>query len=179
MVLLFFSCMQLILIFQINKASTQPPPTPASQDDVLTHLPACLPEQKMHISDLWFALGDNSAADFVMAVQFLPMVKMYLQLCPDGAEGTTYAMLTTYGPCLTPPLTYLPLHRVWSSGRWLNRALLSLDDGRGSERGGLGVVQHRHAAGLRVGRVERGAERGRLDRHVEAHAAHLLPQPHR
>jgi hypothetical protein len=32
-----------------------------------------------------------------MAVLFLPMVKMYLQLCPSGAEGATYAMLTTYG----------------------------------------------------------------------------------
>ena len=51
----------------------------------------------MGISDLWFSMGDTSAQDFAMAVQFLPMVKMYLQLCPDGAEGTTYAMLTSYG----------------------------------------------------------------------------------
>jgi hypothetical protein len=53
--------------------------------------------QRINMSDLVFAMGDNAASDFVMAVQFLPMVKMYLQLCPDGAEGTTYAMLTTYG----------------------------------------------------------------------------------
>jgi hypothetical protein len=31
-----------------------------------------------------------------MAVQFLPMCIMYLGLCPQGSEGTTYALLTTW-----------------------------------------------------------------------------------
>jgi hypothetical protein len=48
------------------------------------------------VSDLLFSLGDNALASFVVSVQFLPTVKMYIQLCPEGAEGTAYAMLTTF-----------------------------------------------------------------------------------
>ncbi|CAM9291177.1 unnamed protein product, partial [Hapterophycus canaliculatus] len=47
------------------------------------------------ISDLAFSIGDDSIADFVSSIQFLPVVQMYISMCPDGAEGTTYAILTT------------------------------------------------------------------------------------
>mmetsp|Transcript_11523 Transcript_11523/g.14959 ORF Transcript_11523/g.14959 Transcript_11523/m.14959 type:complete len:517 (-) Transcript_11523:204-1754(-) len=52
--------------------------------------------QRWGLSDLMFALGDDAAAEFILAIQFLPMCIMYLGLCPDGVEGTTYAMLTTF-----------------------------------------------------------------------------------
>eukprot|EP00612_Vaucheria_litorea_P000404 CAMPEP_0171455000 /NCGR_PEP_ID=MMETSP0945-20130129/2069_1 /TAXON_ID=109269 /ORGANISM="Vaucheria litorea, Strain CCMP2940" /LENGTH=592 /DNA_ID=CAMNT_0011980151 /DNA_START=81 /DNA_END=1859 /DNA_ORIENTATION=+ len=67
----FFSLFQLMLIFRVNK--------------------------KIGVSDLVFAMGDDSLADFVLAIQFLPIVQMYLVMCPDGTEGTTYAILTTLG----------------------------------------------------------------------------------
>ncbi|CAM9881879.1 unnamed protein product [Discosporangium mesarthrocarpum] len=50
---------------------------------------------KWGISDLAFSLGDDAIADFVQSIQFLPLVQMYISMCPDGAEGTTYAILTT------------------------------------------------------------------------------------
>jgi len=48
------------------------------------------------IPDLVFALGDDGVQEFLIGIQFLPMCIMYLGLCPVGAEGTTYAMLTTF-----------------------------------------------------------------------------------
>ena len=42
------------------------------------------------------ALGDDGVQEFLIGIQFLPMCIMYLGLCPAGAEGTTYAMLTTF-----------------------------------------------------------------------------------
>mmetsp|Transcript_17770 Transcript_17770/g.25927 ORF Transcript_17770/g.25927 Transcript_17770/m.25927 type:complete len:527 (-) Transcript_17770:480-2060(-) len=66
---MFFSILQLLLIFRINR--------------------------KFGLGDLAFALGDDAAAEFIGAIQFLPMVIMYIGLCPEGVEGTTYAMLTT------------------------------------------------------------------------------------
>ena len=68
-----FSCLQLILVFQIN--------------------------EKIGLGglagSLFFALGAYGVIQFVAAIQFLPSVKMFLGLCPDGAEGASYAMLTT------------------------------------------------------------------------------------
>lgn len=65
----FFSVLQLSLIFRLNA--------------------------RWGIPDLIFALGDDAAANFITALQFLPAVTMYIGLCPAGAEGTSYAMLTT------------------------------------------------------------------------------------
>jgi len=48
-----FSVLQILLIFQVN--------------------------EKIGISDLAFALGDDVIYQFVMALQFLPSVKMYLR----------------------------------------------------------------------------------------------------
>ncbi|CAM9303937.1 unnamed protein product [Phaeothamnion confervicola] len=64
-----FSAMQLGLILRLNVA--------------------------LGIGDLAFALGDDALAEFVNAIQFLPVCQMYIAFCPDGAEGTTYAILTT------------------------------------------------------------------------------------
>lgn len=52
--------------------------------------------RKFEISDIFFSAGDDILVEFVIAVQFLPMCIMYLGLCPEGSEGTTYAMLTTW-----------------------------------------------------------------------------------
>mmetsp|Transcript_19579 Transcript_19579/g.23989 ORF Transcript_19579/g.23989 Transcript_19579/m.23989 type:complete len:714 (-) Transcript_19579:150-2291(-) len=49
-----------------------------------------------HVSDIVFSVGDDVLLEFVIAMQFLPMCIMYLGLCPEGSEGTTYAMLTTW-----------------------------------------------------------------------------------
>jgi len=51
--------------------------------------------QKMGIPDVVFALGDNTFASFVMALQYMPTCIMFVVLCPEGSEGTTYALLTT------------------------------------------------------------------------------------
>jgi hypothetical protein len=32
---------------------------------------------------------------FMGAIQFLPACRMFLAMCPEGAEGASYAMLTT------------------------------------------------------------------------------------
>lgn len=47
------------------------------------------------VGDLAFALGDDALGEFVMAIQFLPVCQMYITMCPEGTEGTTYAILTT------------------------------------------------------------------------------------
>mmetsp|Transcript_53738 Transcript_53738/g.64823 ORF Transcript_53738/g.64823 Transcript_53738/m.64823 type:complete len:726 (-) Transcript_53738:318-2495(-) len=52
--------------------------------------------KRIGISDIFFSMGDDVLVEFVIAVQFLPMCIMYLGLCPEGSEGTTYAMLTTW-----------------------------------------------------------------------------------
>ena len=70
LIVMFFTIFQILLIFRVNV--------------------------KWGINDLAFSLGDDAIASFVASVQFLPIVKMYLGLCPEGAEGTTYAMLTTF-----------------------------------------------------------------------------------
>ncbi|KAG5189126.1 Biopterin transport-related protein BT1 [Tribonema minus] len=65
----FFSVVQLLLIFRVN--------------------------QRFGVGDLAFALGDDALAEFVSAIQFLPVCQMYISMCPEGTEGTTYAILTT------------------------------------------------------------------------------------
>mmetsp|Transcript_13840 Transcript_13840/g.27597 ORF Transcript_13840/g.27597 Transcript_13840/m.27597 type:complete len:760 (+) Transcript_13840:90-2369(+) len=52
--------------------------------------------RRFGLSDIAFSMGDDVLIEFVIAVQFLPMCIMYLGLCPEGSEGTTYAMLTTW-----------------------------------------------------------------------------------
>lgn len=45
------------------------------------------------IGDLWFAMGDEVIGDFIMAIHILPLINMLLMLCPEGAEGTSFAMV--------------------------------------------------------------------------------------
>eukprot|EP01038_Epipyxis_sp_PR26KG_P012294 gene12294-16485_t len=68
----FFALLQLMLIFQINK-------------------------KYLHLSNYLFSLGDDVITAYISGIQFLPVCIMYMRLCPDGAEGTSYAMLTTFG----------------------------------------------------------------------------------
>ena len=68
----FFSLLQLMLIFQINV-------------------------KYFHISNYLFSLGDDVISAYISGIQFLPVCIMYMRLCPEGAEGSSYAMLTTFG----------------------------------------------------------------------------------
>mmetsp|Transcript_23931 Transcript_23931/g.41699 ORF Transcript_23931/g.41699 Transcript_23931/m.41699 type:complete len:517 (-) Transcript_23931:572-2122(-) len=47
------------------------------------------------IPDYVFAMGDYGSQYLAIGVQFLPVTRMYLGLCPPGAEGMSYALLTT------------------------------------------------------------------------------------
>ena len=42
-------------------------------------------------------MGDDVIQAYISGIQFLPVCIMYMRLCPDGAEGASYAMLTTFG----------------------------------------------------------------------------------
>ena len=68
----FFSLLQIVLIFQWNT----------------TYL---------HMSNYFFSLGDDVISAYINGIQFLPVCIMYMRLCPDGAEGASYSMLTTFG----------------------------------------------------------------------------------
>ena len=68
----FFSLLQIVLIFQWNQ----------------TYL---------HMSNYCFSLGDDVITAYISGIQFLPVCIMYMRLCPNGAEGASYAMLTTFG----------------------------------------------------------------------------------
>lgn len=45
--------------------------------------------------EVFFAMGSYGVQMFVQAIQFLPATRMFLIMCPEGAEGASYAMLTT------------------------------------------------------------------------------------
>ena len=66
---LLFSILQLFLVYGIN--------------------------ERLGIPSWMFALGDSTFASFVGAIQYLPTLIMYVVLCPEGSEGTSYALLTT------------------------------------------------------------------------------------
>jgi len=68
----FFSFLQLLLIFQVNK-------------------------KYLHLNNYLFSLGDDVIQSYISGIQFLPVCIMYMRLCPDGAEGSSYSMLTTFG----------------------------------------------------------------------------------
>lgn len=68
----FFSLLQLLLIFQLN-------------------------QRYLHLNNYLFSLGDDVIGQYISGIQFLPLCIMYMRLCPEGAEGTSYAMLTTFG----------------------------------------------------------------------------------
>lgn len=68
----FFSMTQLLLIFQINN-------------------------KYLHLHNYLFSIGGDVITAYISGIQFLPLCIMYMRLCPDGAEGASYAMLTTFG----------------------------------------------------------------------------------
>jgi hypothetical protein len=68
----FFSLLQLLLIFQINT-------------------------KYLHLHNYLFSVGDDVISAYISGIQFLPLCIMYMRLCPEGAEGSSYAMLTTFG----------------------------------------------------------------------------------
>lgn len=51
--------------------------------------------QRLGMPDTVFALGDNTFMQFASALQMMPACIMFVVLCPEGSEGTTYALLTT------------------------------------------------------------------------------------
>lgn len=65
----FFSLLQLVLVYRWNRQFGMP--------------------------DTVFALGDNTFMQFASALQMMPACIMFVVLCPEGSEGTTYALLTT------------------------------------------------------------------------------------
>lgn len=67
-----FSLLQLVLIFQLN-------------------------QKYLHMSNYFFSIGDDVISSYISGIQFLPLCIMYMRLCPEGAEGASYAMLTTFG----------------------------------------------------------------------------------
>lgn len=68
----FFSMLQLILIFQWNT-------------------------KYLGLNNYLFSMGDDVISAYISGIQFLPLCIMYMRLCPEGAEGSSYAMLTTFG----------------------------------------------------------------------------------
>ncbi len=67
----FFSLLQLVLVRQWN----------------VTYL---------HMSNYFFSLGDDIITSYISGIQFLPLCIMYMKLCPEGSEGASYSMLTTF-----------------------------------------------------------------------------------
>ena len=51
----------------------------------------------LHLSNFLFSLGDDVVTWYINGIQILPVCVMYMRLCPDGAEGSSYAMLNTFG----------------------------------------------------------------------------------
>jgi len=68
----FFSLTQVMLIFQINT-------------------------EYLHIGNFFFSVGDDVIQQFISGIQFIPVCILYMRLCPEGSEGASYSMLTTFG----------------------------------------------------------------------------------
>jgi hypothetical protein len=77
MIGVFFSCLQIVLIFQWNFT--------------YLHIPTNLP----------FILGDTVIGAAISGMQYLPSCILYARLCPEGSEGTSYAILTTFANLTT------------------------------------------------------------------------------
>ena len=69
-ILVVFSCLQLVLVVKSHEI------------------------QPMGVQ-LLFAMGSYGVLMFAQSIQFLPACRMFLGMCPEGAEGASYAMLTT------------------------------------------------------------------------------------
>ena len=69
----FFTILQLVLVFGLNEKIGM----------------------GSEAGELFFAMGSSGVVAFAQAIQFLPACRMFLAMCPEGAEGASYAMLTT------------------------------------------------------------------------------------
>lgn len=71
------------------------------------------------LSPFVFAFSDESLAEFVDGIQFLPVTIMMAALCPPGSEGASYAMFTTIsnsGKMISPALSSLLLG-IWDTSK--------------------------------------------------------------
>lgn len=50
---------------------------------------------RLGIPDIFFAIGDEAMVALMEGLHAMPVVIMFVMLCPEGAEGTTFALLTT------------------------------------------------------------------------------------
>ena len=50
----------------------------------------------LHMNNYIFSLGDDVLSSYISGIQFLPLCIMYMKLCPEGSEGASYSMLTTF-----------------------------------------------------------------------------------
>lgn len=71
--MVFFTCMQLVLVLGWNKSISM------GREELA----------------MIFAVLSNGGAQFAISIQLLPVCRMFLNLCPTKYEGTSYAMLTT------------------------------------------------------------------------------------
>ena len=67
---MFFSVLQVLLIFRVNL--------------------------RWGVSDFAFSMGDNVVVQLVASILFLPVCILFASLCPDGSEGCVYAILTSF-----------------------------------------------------------------------------------
>jgi len=67
------------------------------------------------LSPLLFALGDDAFAEFIRGIQFLPCTIMLVNLCPEGSEGASYALFTTFNnsALLLAPAISTTLLGIW------------------------------------------------------------------
>ena len=47
------------------------------------------------VPDIWFAVGEDLILTFVEIVHVMPYIILFTMSCPVGAEGTSFALLTT------------------------------------------------------------------------------------
>eukprot|EP00658_Telonema_sp_P-2_P008259 TRINITY_DN13098_c0_g1_i3.p1 TRINITY_DN13098_c0_g1~~TRINITY_DN13098_c0_g1_i3.p1 ORF type:complete len:197 (+),score=45.61 TRINITY_DN13098_c0_g1_i3:925-1515(+) len=52
--------------------------------------------ERVGLSDFWFALGDDAATALVEGLQTLPFAAMLITMCPRLQEGSSFALFTTF-----------------------------------------------------------------------------------
>ena len=51
--------------------------------------------ERLHMPDIAFALGDDVVVATANQLLAMPILILMARLCPPGAEGTTYALVTS------------------------------------------------------------------------------------
>eukprot|EP00606_Chrysophyceae_sp_TOSAG23-5_P000703 GSChrysophyteH2.ASY1.ANO1.1193.1 assembled CDS len=52
--------------------------------------------ESLGISSYIFAMGDDVFTSYISGIQLLPICIMFMSICPTGAAGTSYALLTSF-----------------------------------------------------------------------------------